>query len=120
MQWKSPYDIGELVGLNDYKVKVRVKRKVYHANLLKKYLQHDVASAMINEKIVPEAEAADVEPVTDHDCSEDLVEIGGYTAKESIDNVPLAPNLTEVQKTEFMCTPIFKLIHRGSRYHKSD
>ena len=102
MQWKGPYDVSEVVGLNDYKVKVKGKTKVYHANLLKKYLEQDVASAAINEKIVPEAEAVDVEPATDPDCDEDLVEIGGYTAKESIDDVTLAPNPTEAQKAEFM------------------
>ena len=91
-----------MVGLNDYKVKVEGKTKVYHANLLKKYLEQDIASAAINENIVPEDEAVGFEPETDPDCDEDLVEIGGYTAKESIDDVTLASNLTEEQKTEFM------------------
>ena len=70
--------------------------------LLKKYLEQHVANAPINEKIVPRAEAVDGEPETDFDCDEDLVEIDGYTAKESYDDVTLAPNLTEVQKTEFI------------------
>ena len=91
-----------MVGLNDYKVKVEGKTKVYHANLLKKYLEQDIASAAINENIVPEDEAVGFEPETDPDCDEDLVEIGGYTAKESIDDVTLASNLTKEQKTEFM------------------
>ena len=64
MQWKGPYDISEVVGLNDYKVKVKGKTKVYNANLLKKYLEQDVASAAINEKMVQEAETVDVEPET--------------------------------------------------------
>ena len=67
MQWKGPYDISEVVGLNDYKVKVKGKTKVYHANLLKKYLEQDVASAAINEKMVQEAETVDVEPETNPD-----------------------------------------------------
>ena len=56
-----------MVGLNDYKVKVKGKTKVYHANLLKKYLEQDVASAAINEKMVQEAETVDVEPETNPD-----------------------------------------------------
>ena len=64
MQWKGPYDISEVVGLNDYKVKVKGKTKVYNANLLKKYLEQDVASAAINEKMVQEAETVDMEPET--------------------------------------------------------
>ena len=51
--------------------------------------------------MIPEAETVDVEPDTDPNCDEDLVEVGGYMAKESTD-VTLALNLTEVQKAEFM------------------
>ena len=63
-----------MVGLNDFNVKVKGKTTVYHANLLKKYLEQDVTSAAINENIVPEAEAVDVKPGTDPDCDENLVE----------------------------------------------
>ena len=68
MQWKGPYDISEVVGLNDYKVKVKGKIKVHDNNPLKKCHEQEV-------------EAVDVEPETDPDCREDLVEIGGYTVK---------------------------------------
>ena len=77
MQWKGPYDVSEVVGLNDHKVKVKGKIKVYYTNLLKTYLEQDVASAAINEKIELEPGAVDVEPETDPDSDEDLVEIGG-------------------------------------------
>ena len=72
------------------------KSKIYHAN------EQEVVSAAVNEEIVPEAETVDVVPETDPDCHEELVEIDGYVDKESIDDVTLAPNLTVVQKTEFM------------------
>ena len=39
MQWKGPFEVSSVVGLNDYKVKVKGKEKVYHANLLKKYFE---------------------------------------------------------------------------------
>ena len=38
MQWKGPYEVSAVVGTNDYKVKIKDKLKVYHANLLKKYI----------------------------------------------------------------------------------
>ena len=41
MQWKGPYKVSAVVGLNDYKVKVKGKERVYHANLLKKYFEKD-------------------------------------------------------------------------------
>ena len=39
MLWKGPFEVSSVVGLNDYKVKVKGKEKVYHANLLKKYFE---------------------------------------------------------------------------------
>ena len=36
MQWKGPFEVSAVVGLNDYKVRVKGKERVYHANLLKK------------------------------------------------------------------------------------
>ena len=69
--------------------------------------------------MVPEADTVDSEPETDSDCDKDLVEIGGYMAKECIDDVTLDPNLMGAQKVKFKnCSPVFKLIHRGSRYHE--
>ena len=41
MQWKGPYEVSAVVGTNDYKVKVKDKLKVYHANLLKAYIQRE-------------------------------------------------------------------------------
>ena len=35
MQWKGPYEVRAVVGMNDYKVRVKDKLKAYHANLLK-------------------------------------------------------------------------------------
>ena len=35
-QWKGPFEVSAVVGLNDYKVRVKGKERVYHANLLKK------------------------------------------------------------------------------------
>ena len=95
------------------------KTKVYHANLLKKYLEQDVASAAINQKIGLETEAEDDEPATDPGCDEDLVEIGGYTAKESIDDVTLAPHLTEAQKSEFINCSV-RLRHGSSLFILDD
>ena len=39
MLWKGPFEVSSVVGLNDYRVKVKIKEKVYHANLLKKYFE---------------------------------------------------------------------------------
>ena len=39
MQWKGPFEVSSVVGLNDYRVIVKGKEKAYHANLLKKYFE---------------------------------------------------------------------------------
>lgn len=42
MQWKGPFEVSAVVGLNDYKVRFKGKERVYHANLLKKYLNERI------------------------------------------------------------------------------
>ena len=39
MQWKGPFEVSAVVGLIDYKVRVKGKDRVYHANLLNKYFE---------------------------------------------------------------------------------
>ena len=39
MQWEGPFEVSSVVGLNDYRVEVKRKEKVYCANLLKKCLK---------------------------------------------------------------------------------
>ena len=41
MQWKGPFEVSAVVGLNDYQVRVKGKERVYHANLLKKYFERE-------------------------------------------------------------------------------
>ena len=47
MQWKGPLEVSGVVGLNDYKVRVRGKERVYHANLLKKYFEREDAIGVV-------------------------------------------------------------------------
>ena len=41
MQWKGPFEVSVVVGLTDYKVSVKGKVRIYHANLLKKYFERE-------------------------------------------------------------------------------
>ena len=43
--------------------------------MFKNYHKQEVVSTEVNEEIVPEDEVVDVEPETNPDCGEDLVEI---------------------------------------------
>ena len=37
MQWKGPFKVESVIGLNDYRINVKGKSKIYYVNLLKKY-----------------------------------------------------------------------------------
>uniref|UniRef100_UPI003398C39D hypothetical protein n=1 Tax=Acinetobacter baumannii TaxID=470 RepID=UPI003398C39D len=90
MQWKGPYEVETVVGINDYKVKVGQHSKIYHANLLKLYVERP-------SETVRAATAA----VTDDSFdSEELLELGDFHSKEGVDDVKLGPSLTEGQKME--------------------
>ena len=110
MQWKGPYEAGAVVGTNDYKVKIKDKLKVYHANLLKKYIEREEelekAATAIAEGLVTNAtcngESCGPELNPDIDDDSDFLEIGGYVVKESIADVKTGHGLSDPERTEFL------------------
>ena len=104
MQWKGPFEVSAVEGLNDYKVRVKGKHRVYHANLLKKYFEREdsvfigVVAVEVNDNEHVESEVDKVDPVD----SIDFPEIGGYVTKESVDDVAIGDNLSHEQRLEFM------------------
>ena len=108
MQWKGPFEVSSVVGLNDYKVKVKGKEKVYHPNLLNKYFEREetisegavaggVGATCVDDAVNRAAKADEAEGE-----NVDFLELGGYVAKESIKDVKTGPNLTDEQRNEFM------------------
>ncbi|KAK7097858.1 hypothetical protein V1264_004777 [Littorina saxatilis] len=93
MQWKGPYEVEAVVGINDYKVNVGKKSKIYHANLLKLYVERPPEAVQV---------AASVEEPTELDefDGEELLELGDLHKKEGVDDVKLGPDLTEDQQKE--------------------
>ena len=108
-QWKGPFEVSSVVGLNDYRVKVKGKEKVFHANLLKKYFERDEATTEGAGAVVEvddhfmhcEIEECEVKDAEDDD-NVDFLEIDGYDAKESVAEVTTGSNLTEEYRSEFM------------------
>ena len=104
MQWKGPFEVSAVVGLNDYEVRVKGKDRVYHANLLKKYFEREdsvsagAVAVEVNDNDHVESEVDKVDPVD----SIDFLEIGGYVAKESVNDVTIGDNLSHEQRAEFM------------------
>ena len=108
MQWKGPSEVSAVVGLNDYKARVKGKDKVYHANFLKKYFERDEPTE--ESAVTTKASAAVTREVDDKyepgiEAQEgvgDFLEIGGYVAKESVADESTGPDLTDEQRAEFM------------------
>ena len=98
---------GPLVGLNDYKVKVKGKEKVYHANLLKKYFEREETTAGgavaggVGATCLDDAVDCGVKADEAEGENDDFLELGGYADKESIEHVKTGPNLTDEQRNEF-------------------
>ena len=111
-QWKGPFEVSSVVALNDYRVKVKGKEKVYHANLLKTYFERDEARTegavavvkadnRFEEDTHCEVKECEVKDAEDDD-NVDFLEIGRYDAKESVADVATGSNLTDEQRSEFM------------------
>ncbi|KAL8611041.1 hypothetical protein ACOMHN_042657 [Nucella lapillus] len=47
MHWKGPFDIIEMVGHQDYRIDVNGRRKLFHANLIRKYNQREGQPAIV-------------------------------------------------------------------------
>ena len=98
------------MGTNDYKVKIKYKLKVFHANLLKKYIEREEelekAATAIAEGLVTNAtcngESCGLELNPDIDDNSDFLEIGGYVVKESIADVKTGHGLSDPERTEFL------------------
>ena len=89
-------------------MKVKGKEKVYHANLLKKCFEREETTAegavaggegatCMDDAAGRAAKADEAEGENN-----DFLELGGYVAKESIEDVKNGPNLTDEQRNEFM------------------
>ncbi|KAK7096255.1 hypothetical protein V1264_005571 [Littorina saxatilis] len=93
MQWKGPYEVEAVVGINDYKVNVGKKSKIYHANLLKLYVERPPEAVQV-------AASAEEPAEQDEFDGEELLELGDLHKKEGVDDVKLGPDLTEDQQKE--------------------
>ena len=115
MQWKGPFKVEEVMGVNDYKVRIRGKSKVYHANLLKKYIRRDDSIAagvgiliagdhddMIGVEmggsvaVIEPGEGDEDQTIDD----EGLLDIVSCKSKENYRNVNVGENLSEEQKLQ--------------------
>nr|KAG5701754.1 hypothetical protein BaRGS_004356 [Batillaria attramentaria] len=93
MQWKGPYVVEAVVGINDYKVQVNNKVKAYHANLLKKYVEREHPDK-------PQTATVACLSAEEELDDEKLFDLNEVRRKERIADVKLGPKLTQAQQDE--------------------
>ena len=123
MQWKGPYEIKEKVTPHDYRICVKGKIKLFHANMLKKYIERTESASMsvietLNRETKDESEddsrgimAQVCVAVVTEDPTEDReidygqkikVSLPNLTPEESIHDIKINPDLSDQQKKELL------------------
>jgi hypothetical protein len=95
MQWKGPYDVIERVNGNNYRIQLPERVKLFHANMLKKYVDRKQAS---NSDSVELTGAAVIEP--DENDDKDLLVDYVKNVGETYLNVQINPDLEPVYHRE--------------------
>ena len=109
MKWKGPYVVKERVGLNDYRIDVGGKTKVYHINLLKRFHKREKESfcsvdehkggPMLNtvcSAVIDAAERVTGETVINHE----LLDMCTCLTTETFEDVKYGSELSSDQVSE--------------------
>ncbi|KAJ8030959.1 hypothetical protein HOLleu_27522 [Holothuria leucospilota] len=110
MQWRGPYTIVERVGQNDYKVNVNGSYKMYHANLLKKYVERveDTEKESKTKESSHETHAVGAmhgnNSVIEEDDDLGEVNLLPIEREESHENVEVCPNRSSEEKAQLRNT----------------
>ena len=91
MQWKGPFEIMECRNDNNYRVQLNGRLKLFHANMLKKYVERKTTEVeLLNAAVVEDS----------HDV--EMGEISEFVdeQKENFKNVNINPQLSSEQKEE--------------------
>ena len=98
LQWKGPFEVVEVIDRMDYKIQMGNDTKVFHANLLKEYIeredkkeQEECSVAIIDEEL-----HEDVGAVKD----EEIIEFCENGGKESYKDVSMDETLVEEKKMQ--------------------
>jgi transposase InsO family protein len=95
MRWQGPFEVLEKKGTCDYRISVNGKPRLYHANLLKKYVERKEPES--EEKTIA---VAVVEESEEDGPSDQELPVVPFQAGETADDIQFGPTLTDQQKTE--------------------
>ena len=93
MQWKGPFEITECKNDNNYRVQLEGRTKLFHANMLKRYIERKKADDEL--EVMGAAVIEDSQEVETGEISEFV-----YQQKETFQNVNINPQLSSDQKQE--------------------
>jgi hypothetical protein len=97
LQWRGPYEIVEVKNRMDYKIRMGNKTKIFHANLLKEYVERN------GESSKETACVAVIEAAKQHDGAvddEELIEVCTNERHETIQDVNINEELDDAQQAE--------------------
>jgi hypothetical protein len=101
MSWQGPFEVIEKKGIADYRISVRGRPRLYHANLLKKYVERTeraepdviVAVAVVEEEYEEEVKVDPVPLFSE-------IPLIPLVAEETVEDIQFGPNLSSKQKAE--------------------
>ena len=93
VEWQGPFKVIQRVGECDYRIKIRGRTRLYHANLLKPYYRRECAQAAITPMVVEET--SDAESVMGTD-----IPVIPIKSTETWKDVVISPELNTHQKRE--------------------
>ena len=110
LQWKGPFVVESVVGINDYGIRVGDKVKTFHANMLKEYVDRQIIEVkeqddergvqgcsvlqVVATAVIERSESGLEEAVDD----ENLLDLGAIHSKETVENVTFGQQLNGEQK----------------------
>ena len=110
LQWKGPFVVESVVGVNDYGIRVGDKVKTFHANMLKEYVDRQMIEVkeqddergvqgcsvlqVVATAVIERSESGLEEAVDD----ENLLELGTVHSKETVGDVTFGQQLNREQK----------------------
>jgi len=103
MQWKGPFEVTERVGLADYRVQLPSGSKVFHINMLKQYFEREDAHGdSLQESVLESSEVVATAVLEEGDGDPLEVQLPSRTgdARETISDVHICPELSEVERAE--------------------
>ncbi|XP_076461701.1 uncharacterized protein LOC143294155 [Babylonia areolata] len=97
--WQGPFEVLERKGEADYKIRMGGQDKLYHANLLKRYVERQADSAYGEVPMVAVAVIEETEPTSVADRE---LPVPSLVAEETIADLNFGPGLNDKQKEEVL------------------